>query len=221
MINKKLVVIGGEGNGGVIASCVEDNRSKYNDLEWEVYGFVNDYESNVCGYPVIGKLNDLPRLLLNEDLYFIWAIHLVGRNPLTAKLFRDANIPIERFATIVHKSAFIGKDVILEPGVFVMYNSYIGPGAHIGKCSLIMANCSIGHNTIIGDLCHCSVGAIMTGYSELDYCSDLAVGSTLLAYKKVGKYAMLGANALGTKDIPDYEIHVGSPAKYLKHINRD
>lgn len=220
MINKKLVIIGGEGNGGVIAACVEDNRQKYQDLEWEIYGFVNDYESKVLGYPVIGKLTDLPNLLQNSDLYFIWAIHLVGRNPLTSELFKEANIPSERLATIVHKSAFIGKGVVLEPGTFVMYNSYIGPGAHIGKCSLIMANCSIGHNTIIGDLCHCSVGAIMTGYSEMDFCSDLAVGATILAYKRIGKFAMLGANSLATNDIPDYEIHVGSPAKYLKNINK-
>ena len=50
-------------------------------------------------------------------------------------------------------------------------------------------------------------------------CSDLAVGSTLLAYKKVGDFAMLGANSLAVHDIPDYEIHVGSPAKFLKKMN--
>ena len=100
-----------------------------------------------------------------------------------------------------------------------MANSYIGPRAYVGRCSLIMANCSIGHNTKMGDLCHCSVGSIMTGYSEMGLCSDLAVGSTLLAYKKVGDFAMLGANSLAVHDIPDYEIHVGSPAKFLKKMN--
>lgn len=220
-MSKKVVIVGGEGNGGVIAACIEDNRKCFGDLEWEVAGFVNDYEKSVCGYPVLGTLKDIPTLLQNLEYYFMWGIHLVARNVLTAQLFTDAAIPTERFATIIHKTAFIGKDARLEPGALVMYNSYVGPGAYVGRCSMIMANCSIGHNTYIDDLCHCSVGAIMTGYSKLSFCSDLAVGATLLAYKNVGKYAMAGAGSVVTHDIPDYEIHVGSPARFLKMIRRD
>ena len=102
-----------------------------------------------------------------------------------------------------------------------MYNTYIGPRARIGMCSLVMANCSIGHNIKMGPLCHCSVGSIMTGYSEMGLCCDIAVGSTILAYKKIGNYAMLGAASLATHDIPDYEIHIGSPAKFLKRMKED
>lgn len=220
-MSKKVVIIGGEGNGGVIASCIEDNRNKYNDLEWEVVGFINDFEDQVDGFPVIGKTEDIKRFLETTDYYFSWGIHLVGRNYKTVKMFKEANIPDDRLATIIHKSAFIGKDAIIEPGVFIMYNSYIGPGAHIGKCSLVMANCSIGHNIEMGSLCHCSVGVIMTGYSKMGMCSDLAVGATILAYKEVGAYSMVGAAALCTKNIPEGEIWVGTPAKFMKKMNRE
>lgn len=220
-MSKKVLIIGGEGNGGVVASCIEDNRNRYNDYEWEVVGFINDFEEQVDGFPVLGKISDIPKFIAETDFYFCWAIHLVGRNYKTAEMFRDANIPNERLATIVHKTAFIGKGAILEPGAFIMYNSYVGPQAHIGKCSFVMANCSIGHDTKIGDLCHCSVGAIMTGYSELGFCSDLAVGATIIAYKVVGDYAMIAANALGTHDIPAGEIWAGSPARFLKKMRID
>ena len=220
-MSKKVVIIGGEGNGGVIASCIEDNRSRYGDLEWEVVGFINDFETEVDGFPVIGKIDDIPHLLDTTDYYFSWAIHLVGRNYKTASMFEALKIPESRLATIVHKSAFIGKGATLGPGAFVMYNCYIGPNAHIGKCSLVMANCSIGHDTYIDDICHCSVGAIMTGYSRLEYCSDLAVGATLIAYKVVGKYSMVAANALGTHDVPEGEIWAGTPAKILKPMSKD
>lgn len=220
-MSKKVVIIGGEGNGGVIASCIEDNRNRYNDLEWEVVGFINDFDTEVDGYPVIGKMCDIPKFIEETDYYFSWGIHLVARNYKTVEMFRQANIPEERLATIIHKSAFIGNGAVLEPGSFIMYNTYIGPQAHVGKCSLVMANCSIGHDTVIGDLCHCSVGSIMTGYSKLGLCADLAVGACLLAYKVVGDYAMLGAASLGTKDIPDGEIWVGSPAVYLKKMSKE
>lgn len=219
MESKKVVIVGGEGNGGVIAACIEDNRNKYNDMEWEVVGFINDFESTVCGYPVIGKTKDIPHLLAETDYYFSWGIHLVARNYKTVEMFKEAAIPDDRLATIVHQTAFIGKGAVIEPGSFIMYNSYIGPGAHIGKCCLVMANCSIGHNIEMGPLCHCSVGSIMTGYSKLGLCADLAVGSTILAYKVVGDYAMVGAGALATHDIPEGEIWAGTPARFLKKIN--
>lgn len=220
-MNKKVIIIGGEGNGGVIAACIEDNRTRFNDNEWIVEGFINDYETEVCGYPVIGKIKDIPELLKNKEYYFMWAIHLVGRNVKTVELFNEANIPTDRFATIVHKSAFIGKGAVLSPGAFIMSNTYIGPGAKIGQCSLVMANCSIGHNIEMGPLCHCSVGSIMTGYSKLGLCADLAVGATILAYKTIGDYAMAGANSLVTHDVPNNEIYVGAPAKFLKRMRED
>lgn len=220
-MSKKVIIIGGEGNGGVIASCIEDNRNRYGDLEWEVAGFINDFEEEVDGFPVIGRIKDLPHLIDSTDYFFSWAIHLVGRNFKTASMFEAAQIPEERLATIVHKSAFIGKDATLCPGAFVMCNCYIGPNAHVGRCSLIMANCTIGHDTYIDDICHCSVGSIMTGYSRLEYCSDLAVGATIIAYKIVGKYSMLAANALGTHDIPEGEIWAGTPARLLKKMNKN
>lgn len=219
MLNKKVVIIGGEGNGGVIASCIEDNRNRFGDLEWEVVGFINDFETEVDGFSVIGKIADIPRLLATTNYYFIWAIHLVCRNYKTAEMFEAANIPDDRLATVTHKTAFIGKGAVLKPGAFVMYNSYIGPNAYIGRCSLVMANCCIGHDTHIDEICHCSVGSIMTGYSRLEYCSDLAVGATIIAHKVVGKYSMLAANSLGTHDVPEGEIWAGNPAEFLKKMS--
>ena len=220
-MSKKVVIIGGEGNGGVIASAIEDNRRRFGDFEWEVVGFINDYETSVDGIPVIGKLEDIPNILATTDYYFSWAIHLVGRNYKTVEMFKAASIPDDRLATIVHKTAFIGIGTILEPGAFVMCNSYIGPGAHIGKCSLIMANCSIGHNIEMGPLCHCSVGSIMTGYSKLGLCADLAIGAAILAYKKIGDFAMVGAKALASHDVPNGEIWVGTPAKFFKQMSKE
>jgi sugar O-acyltransferase (sialic acid O-acetyltransferase NeuD family) len=220
-MSKKVVIIGGEGNGGVIASAIADNRKRYNDNEWEVVGFINDFEKEVDGYPVIGKMEDIPNLIQTTDYYFSWAIHLVGRNYKTAEMFAKANIPDERLATIVHKSAFIGERVVLGPGAFVMANSYVGPETVVGKCTLIMANCSIGHNVKIGPISHCSVSSVMVGYSELGYCSDMAVASTILAYKKVGDYGMVGAASLATHDVPEGEIHVGNPARFLKKMRED
>lgn len=115
-MNKKVIIIGGEGNGGVIAAASKITVAVSATPEWEVAGFVNDYETQVCGYPVLGGTDDVGKLLENPEYHFMWGIHMIGRNILTEKTFRRVNIPRERFATIVHKTAFVADSAILEPG---------------------------------------------------------------------------------------------------------
>ena len=220
-MNKKVIIIGGEGNGGVIASCIEDNRERFNDKEWIVEGFVNDYETSVRGYPVLARTDDIQKLLQNEEYFFMWGIHMIGRNILTEKVFRKVNIPSDRFATIVHKSAFIGSNVILEPGAFVMANCYIGSNTYIGQCSMLMANSLVGHDTNIGPLCHLSLGSITGSYITIGKCSDVCLGAKVREKTLIGDFAVAGSGSLVIHNIPDFEIHVGVPAKFLKKVRDD
>ena len=37
----------------------------------------------------------------------------------------------------------------------------------------------------------------------------------------VGKYAIVGANSVVSKDIPDYGVAVGTPAKVIKYLDKE
>ena len=84
-----------------------------------------------------------------------------------------------------------------------------------------MANSMIGHNTTVGPLCHFSVGSITSSYVEIGRVSDVTLGARVLEKRKIGNYAVAGASSLVTRDIPDYEIHIGSPAKFYKRVKED
>lgn len=221
-MNKQVIIIGGEGNGGVIAACIDDNRNRFQDFEWQVHGYLNDFEKGkkINGYPVLGGTDDISRYV-NGDYYFMYAIHMIGRNVKSESVFLEMKIPDEKFAVVKHNSAFVAETAILEPGVFVMSNTYIGPATRIGKCSLVMANALIGHNTNIGPLCHFSVGSITSSYVTIGKVSDVTLGARVLEKRTIGNYAVAGAHSLVTHDIPDYEIHVGSPAKFIKQTRKD
>ena len=47
----------------------------------------------------------------------------------------------------------------------------------------------------------------------------IAVGATAVAQTRIGNYSLLSAGSFLTKNIPDGDIFVGTPAKFLKHIN--
>lgn len=219
-INKPVIIIGGTGHGCIIEACIKDNRQRYNDFEWNIAGFCNDYDTEVDGFPVLGKIADIPRLL-DEGYYFAWGIHLIGRNVKTSKIFEAIHIPDNRWATIIHHTAFIDNTVVIEPGVFVMFNAYIAPRTHIGKCTMIKANTNIGHDVTIGAISHIAMGATVVSCSNIGYCSDVAVSSTVLANKTIGNFAMLGASSLLTHDIPNNQIYAGVPARYLKEMSNE
>ena len=84
---------------------------------------------------------------------------------------------------------------------------------------MIKSNTNIGHDVVIGAVSHVAMGSIVVSCAELGYCSMIAVGATALAHTRIGNYSLLGAGSLLTKNIPDGDIFVGTPAKFLKHID--
>ncbi len=90
----------------------------------------------------------------------------------------------------VHPTAVVEPDAVLEEGVGVGPNTYIGHQVRIGAYTVIGANCSIGertqigsrcrldsnvvvyHDCRIGDFCilqsHCTIGATGFGYAFVD-----------------------------------------------------
>ena len=47
------------------------------------------------------------------------------------------------------------------------------------------------------------------------------MGATICTGVTIGKYAVVGAESVVTKDIPDYGVVVGGPAKLIKTQNPD
>lgn len=55
--------------------------------------------------------------------------------------------------------------------------------------------------------------------SEINICDDVWIGfnSTILKGVKIGKGAIIGANTVVTKDIPEMAVVVGNPARIIKY----
>ncbi len=218
-MSKSIIIIGGEGNGGVIVSAIVDMVNNYG-YDYTFEGYLNDFEeigTELHGYPVLGKTTEIERFA-KEGAFFVWAIHMIGHGERRRKLYYDLNIPEERLISIVHPKAFVAFNVEIGPGAFIMANSYVGPGTKVGKGTLIMANCIVGHNTVIGELCHLSAGCTVGSYVKIGNASDIALGAIVLEKRTIGDYSVLGANSLLTKDIGNREIFVGSPAKLHRKI---
>lgn len=49
--------------------------------------------------------------------------------------------------------------------------------------------------------------------------SYIGINAVIVGNVKIGKHCVIGANSVITKDVPDYCVAVGSPAKVIKRIH--
>jgi bifunctional UDP-N-acetylglucosamine pyrophosphorylase/glucosamine-1-phosphate N-acetyltransferase len=99
-------------------------------------------------------------------------------------------------------------------------NSYLGPGSKMGHFSYI-GDATIGTNVNIG------AGTITCNFDgkqkhHTDIGPDVFIGSDtmLVAPVKIGEGARTGAGAVVTKNLPEYTLAVGMPARAIRKLER-
>lgn len=124
-----------------------------------------------------------------------------------------------------------GKWVNIEKGVYFGDGLTIGNGSGIGANSNIPSDVIIGENVMMGQEClmftsnhrmdrlDIPMGAQgSTETKPIVVGNDVWIGArvTILPGVHIGNGCVIGAGSVVTKDIPDYEIWGGNPARFLK-----
>lgn len=109
-------------------------------------------------------------------------------------------------------------------------NVVIGPNAVIGKGCKIQNNVSIYEGVVLEDYVFCGPSMVFTNvvnprceivrkneYRKTPVGKGASIGAnaTIVCGNKIGKYAFIGAGAVVTKNIDDYALVVGNPAKRI------
>lgn len=143
-----------------------------------------------------------------------------------------------------HRFISIGEHVFIENGTWLAAapidgsptcSLTIGDGTYIGRFGHIYATkkITIGKKVLIADKVYISDNqhgfrdirlpiidqpVLQLGEVEIGDGAWLGENACIIG-AKVGKNSVIGANALVNKDIPDYCVAVGSPAKIIKRYN--
>lgn len=138
-------------------------------------------------------------------------------------------------------------NIVLEDGVTVRPYAQIwvgggtiriGKGSEIGeRCRISIANSlEIGEkvllspNVYITDCDHeyrnvdipvIDQGIVQKGQKvSIGNGSYIGINTVIVGNVKIGKHCVIGANSVVTKDVPDYCVAVGSPARVIKTIEK-
>ena len=131
--------------------------------------------------------------------------------------------------THICKNAVIGNNCSIGQNVYIANNVYIG-----NNCK-IQNNVSIFDNVKLEDNVFCGPSVVFTNVSNprsefirkneykdtvIKEGATLGANSTIICGNTIGSYAFIGAGSTITKDVPNFALFIGSPAKQVGWYSR-
>jgi sugar O-acyltransferase (sialic acid O-acetyltransferase NeuD family) len=179
MSKKNIILVGG---GGHCHSCIDviERCGEFN-----IVGVVDSFllvDTKVCGYPVLGKDEDLPSLLNLADHALVTIGQLRSselRERLYEKLIKIGYI----LPSIISPSAYIAREAHVGKGSIVMHHAIVNTKASVGYNCIINTKSLIEHDAVVLDHCHVSTGAIVNGGAKVH--SGSFVGSSAVVVHNV------------------------------------
>ena len=217
---RKLIIIGGKGNGTQVASTVEDIIDAGG--RWEIKGFLDDKYNpdeplEFLDYPVLGKVTDAARFN-QDDCYFYFSLFSVKKSARMVRYLKSLNVPDHKFATLVHPSAVVSKSARIGYGVCLMAQTFVGPEARLGNHILGYGQSYISRNTVLEDYAYLAAKACLGAESVLKKGAYLGLASTVIERIVIDAWAVVGAGANVLKNVAEGEIVVGNPAHVIGQV---
>ncbi|MFC4768239.1 acetyltransferase [Effusibacillus consociatus] len=181
---------------------------------------------------VLGFTDPKPEVVLNHVL----GIQFLGNDDVVGDYHPDSlglvnglgslRVPVARkrlfdqfkdrgysFASVIHPSAVIARDVVLSEGIQIMAGAVIQPGSSIGKNTIINTKASVDHDCVIGEHAHLAPGVTLSGGVHVGDGVHIGTGATVIQGVRIGNNSIIGAGALVLKEVPEGVTVVGVPAK--------
>ncbi len=203
---KKIAIYGASGHGKVIADIAEL-------CGYEVAFFVDDdsSKSSFCGKDVLA-FDDVRQ---KKDICFALGI---GQNRAREAVFAKLLDNGFELPALIHPRATIASSVTIGNGSIVMANVVVNAYAKILDGVILNSSCVVEHDCLVEDFVHISPSASIAGGVSVGRLAHLGIGSSVIQCVRIGQGSVLGAGGVAIKDIEDFSLAVGVPAKRIKSI---
>jgi UDP-2-acetamido-3-amino-2,3-dideoxy-glucuronate N-acetyltransferase len=146
----------------------------------------------------------------------------------------DAGVEIGDGTKIWHFSHILGK-VKLGKGVIIGQNVVIGPDVVVGDRCKIQNNVSLYKGVTLEEGVFCGPSCVFTNVNnpraEIERKSEfrptlvrrgatIGANATIVCGHTIGRYAFIAAGAVVTKDVPDFALMAGVPARRIGWMSR-
>jgi len=203
----KLIIFPFNGNAIDALTCIESS--------YDCIGFVDDDKKQHGKEMAQIKVYSRELLQKNEDAKVL-AIPGSPSSFLNRKqLISSLELPVERFATVIHKSAVIsplakiGHNVLIMAGVVLTSNVVI----HNHIC--ILPNSVVHHDSVIHDYCLIGANVTISGHTVIGNNCYLGSGTSVINNIEIGERTLVGIGSNVIRSLPGNSKAAGNPVRLL------
>lgn len=194
------------------------------DSNFEVCGFTLDKDlintDDFIGLPIVDYENVCNIFPPTEYQMFI-AIGYSNLNKNRREKYEDAKQKGYTLASYVSSKSTSWPGLQVGENTFIMEDNTIMPFCKIGNNVLVWVNSILAHHMIIKDhvtiTSHCAIG----GNVVIDEMAFIGLNSSIKDNVKIGKGAVIGTAANVVKDVENYTLMIGNPAKPINVDTRN
>lgn len=196
-----LILYGASGHGKVVHSFCSK----------KVTCFVDDDDTLIefCNKPVL-KYDAVKE---STEKFII----TIGDNKIRAQVTKRVK---HEFSTIISDSAEVASSVQLGIGNQIVHRSLIQADSIVGSHCIINSMSSVDHDCVIEDFVHIAPNATLCGGVKVGEGTLIGAGSVVIPNLTIGKWCVIAAGSVVTKDVPDFALAVGNPARIVKYYDK-
>jgi sugar O-acyltransferase (sialic acid O-acetyltransferase NeuD family) len=190
-----------------------------NDLAELAWFYMDNLEAFTVNkeYLTQNKFHELPVVSFEEleqhyppSDYYLFAP--IADNILREKIYNEGKSKGYKFISYISPNCTNLASSIGE-NCFILEDNTLQPFTTIGNNVILWSGNHIGHHGIIEDNVFFTSHVVMSGHCHIKKGAFLGVNSTLRDGIIIGENSIIGMGSLVTKNVPDNETWIGSPAK--------
>ena len=216
-MKKKLIIIGAKGSGEIAMTVFQDINSLTG--EWDIAGYINDVVNpgEYFGkYKVLGNSESIMDFV--NDGYFIhYTYHFNAKNKSDrVKAFQQLNIPLEANATGIHPLAYVNPESKIGVGTLLLPYAATQAASEVKDFIHLYTNSFVGHDSIVENYATVAAHSVIGGRVLVKEGAHIGLNCTVREDITIGKYSIAGMGSVIIRDMEDYVIVAGNPAKKIE-----
>lgn len=193
-----VIIIGGGGHAKVLADCLLLSSARILGVADPKYA--DKSLKPFYGLEGIGDDQDISKWRPDE-VELVNGIGSLPGSDLRLNIFLRFKRFDFKFATVIHPSAIVGREVLLGEGAQLMAGAIIQTGTKIGDNCIVNTRVCVDHDCQIGAHSHLAPGATICGGVRLGEQVHVGAGASIGNHLSVGKDSVIGAGASVVRDL--------------------